>query len=280
MFDLQPSPGPRALYEGRDLSVRLNDFRTPTVVVTFTHRDPGPGGFLETELCALGVSNLVFLGHANHWWQTPQMAEAVAAVRASGALNGRRTILHGQSMGAYGALAWSAALDADEVIAVCPQFSPDPRVAAFDPRWLEERNALDCAADDLAGGLSRTARVAVIHDPSQEHDARHVAMIAAVRPVDRIIAPFCSHGVLTLTHAPKHVAGFLEVMLAGYDPRALRGHVRRARRSSSRYLYKVCRHLLERGRPREQVRHVARLGAGVGGKEHPKFLEIIRQVDG
>ena len=88
----------------------------------------------------------------------------------------------GFSMGGYGALRLSAALNMAQVVAISPQVSIAPRMVPFDRRYREEGRGFDPVLGDLATHARRDLQGVVIFDPFRPLDRRHADMIGAILP--------------------------------------------------------------------------------------------------
>lgn len=172
----------RVLFDGKDLLLRANlhDDRS-NLVVTFSPRSlagysPGPG-FAEVPLNKQAVNNLVFIAKWNHWWQTAEMAEALAIARDFLAPLGlQRLSAYGSSMGGYGALMCAGELGCTHVLALGPQYSIDPAKVPFEKRWRREARLLRFERDDMDAALQSPARKFVVYD-RQSADGPQMALM-------------------------------------------------------------------------------------------------------
>lgn len=154
-------------------------------------------GFAEEFVEKQGYSGLYFIQKANHWWQTPEVFEAIAAIKATGLLRAHpKKIGYGSSMGGYGAILFSAHLDLDQVIALSPQYSIQRSKVAFDPRWKRESEEINFICDDLSIAVKH-GDVHVFYDPFHQ-DSKHVKLISKEVPCKLYRVPFAGHPVVRL----------------------------------------------------------------------------------
>ena len=120
------APIRRSIYHSKNYSIETMEFgSTDAVVVSFAERThptrlSGEKVFLKYRL------NTVFVtSRGAHWYQYKDSPAAGRAVREYCTKYGR-VITYGESMGAYGALAFSRLIEPNLVLAYSPQFSLDP----------------------------------------------------------------------------------------------------------------------------------------------------------
>ncbi|GLK54601.1 hypothetical protein JOD31_001768 [Methylopila capsulata] len=199
------------LYEDDDVAV-LHDVGSESgiVVVSFTPLLSKPfkrlEGFGQRAIARMGFDGLYFVAKRNHWWQVEGMAAALNAARA--ARRGySRAITYGTSMGAYGALAFSRALDADGVFAMSPQLSIDAEEVPFEKRWRSHAGRLTFERSQLNEGVIKTGEIDIVYDPMND-DGQHAALVRA--PARHIRIPLVGHGT------PDYLSriGLLKPMLA------------------------------------------------------------------
>ena len=179
------------LFRSGDLLVRrvpgAGDGDRTCAVVTFDSftdwRTLDRPGFGQGVLHDAGIDAVHVVSRDNHWFQYPEVPEAMARVRA--AMQGYgRVVAYGSSMGAYAALRLAGLVGADTVLALSPQFSISRRVAPWEHRW---RYNTDAFRDVWEGALPfpQPARAYVVYDPL-DLDRRHVERYAAAMPVVRV----------------------------------------------------------------------------------------------
>ncbi|MFD1702088.1 hypothetical protein ACFSCV_03635 [Methylopila henanensis] len=214
------------------------------VVITFTPHADGPRqpGYADKLLDKHGVSAIHFIHRDTHWWQTPEMAAAIAAV---GALDLPRrfasVVTYGSSMGGHGALLFAKALKADRTLAISPQFAVGGRNAGWKKQWKVSPELY--RYEDVR---SETARTTILFDPRYPFDRAHAEAFMAVAPVETVHVPFAAHDVSAALAEMGLLSGFVLDFVAGRDdPDALR-HAIRARRRDSLVCLNGLLHQLER----------------------------------
>lgn len=160
-----------------------------------------------------------------------------------------RVVFHGAGMSGYAAAAYSVVAPGAHVIAIQPQATLDPRVAGWDPRFIEMRRT---SFTDRYGYAPRmidaAASVHILFDPEQNLDFMHAALF--VRPNARLLQ--CRN--LGRRIAPAlHRMGILRPLIeAACDDRldeALFWRLYRARRGYLPYLESLAQKLRHEGRP-------------------------------
>ncbi len=167
-------------------------------VVTFDHYRPltdfNRRAFGEAFFKKRGISALYVMCAGNHWYQYPDMPEAIAAARGALVRSGANRILtYGTSMGAYAALRHADALGASAVLALSPQYSNDPARVPWELRWQRDWDGIEWQPHS-AQPLSFHGVPAVIYD-SENADRRHAELIAEETPCDLIDLPYAGHPV-------------------------------------------------------------------------------------
>ncbi|MBJ7485255.1 hypothetical protein [Brevundimonas sp.] len=135
-------------------------------VVTFDNYGLGPGferdGFGEPFLKAYGISAIHVLGRGNDWYQYPEIADALAAVR-QGVAGAQRVMTYGSSMGGYAAVRFADAVGATSVLAFSPQYSLDPAKAGHDRRWQQDAHRIQWL-EAVDGPIRSAIKPVVIYD--------------------------------------------------------------------------------------------------------------------
>jgi hypothetical protein len=189
---------PETLFDG-DL-LRASCFRpvqpNGAMIVTFRHRVPDAGDFYSPKprqrFVDAGWTHLHIQSRVNDWFVNADTARLCAALVPFG-----RNFTHragiGFSMGGYGVLRFSGALDLHDVIAISPQVSIAPSVVPFDPRFRDDAGAYDEALGDLALHAKPNLRGMVIFDPFRPLDRLNANMIGHVLP-DLSLCRYCFGG--------------------------------------------------------------------------------------
>lgn len=153
-------------FEGKDISAFSRFYGRSRLVITFSQYSARPpaaifaGGFLQKNR----ISHIGIQARANHWWHSAEVAQALR-MQADEIRRHDHLVTYGASMGAHGALAYSAMLDADTVIAVAPQFSIFRDEMPGETRWQAEAGRIRRIPRDMTTMVSRRAAKFLIYDP-------------------------------------------------------------------------------------------------------------------
>jgi len=183
------------LYRSENLLVRsVATEDSSRWVITFDNYAIGHGfdrpGFGQAWLENQGISAIHVMGRREDWYQYPEMAQAMDAVRRAVA-GAERVMTYGSSMGGYAAIRFADAVGANAVLALSPQYSIDPTKAPFDPRWLQDSHRI-VWLPEIDGPIRCHATPVVVYDP-KSIDAAHVDLIAADVEITRIGLPYTGH---------------------------------------------------------------------------------------
>lgn len=185
------------LFCDNDLTVRRRPGGGgPCCVVTFdSFSDVGQldrPGYGEAFLHRSGIDAIHVVGRGNDWYQYPQMAAAMTAVRDVAA-GYSRVVTYGSSMGGYAAIRLAGLAGAQAVFALSPQFSINPRVVSWERRWPDSsRRFRDVWESALP--WPKPAEAYVAYDP-RTPDRRHMALLRARFEYEAIELPFTGHPV-------------------------------------------------------------------------------------
>lgn len=213
-------------------------------VVTFDNYGIGHGfdrpGFGQEWLRATGISAIHVLGKAEDWYQYEDIDAALAAVRAAVSGAGR-VITYGSSMGGYAAIRFADAVGAHAAVALSPQYTLDPAVAAHDWRWSQDAHRIAWIAA-LNGPLSCRAQIFAVYDP-KGMDGWHGGRISEETGAVLIGLPYTAHPVSTFLSEIGMLSELVTRVLAGdLDSRAFRREARIRRRLSGVYLGELASH--------------------------------------
>lgn len=210
-------------------------------VVTFDNYGIGHGfdraGFGEDFLRNSGVSAIHVLGRGDDWYQYPEMAEVMAAVRAA-TVGADRVMTYGSSMGGYAAIRFADAAGAHAVLAISPQYSIDPYKVPFETRWLQEACRI-AWLPEIDGPIRCACTPVVVFDPTGE-DRRHVEMIAAETAVEPLDLLHSGHPSATYLSELGLLGPLVLKMLSGtLDLADFRAEARSRRRQCPAYLSRL-----------------------------------------
>jgi hypothetical protein len=232
------------LFRSADLLVRASMIDgCDRCVVTFDNHGLNPDmdgpGFGEQFLASRGVSAVAVRGRGNHWYQYPDMAAALATVRARLAGQGR-VMTYGSSMGGYAALRFADAVGADACLALSPQYTVNPAVAPFEERWEQDATTI-AWREEIDAVLRCGCTPVIVYDPAGP-DRRHADLIAAAATVRRIALPHAGHPAATYLAAIGLLEPLVMATLDGsLDADAFRAEARRRRRGNQVYLAELAR---------------------------------------
>ena len=206
-------------------------------VVTFDNYGIGHGfdrsGFGQEFLRQAGVSAIHVMGAREDWYQYPEMAAAMAAVRAATA-GAERIMTYGSSMGGYAAIRFADAAGANVVLALSPQYSIDPQKMPSETRWLQDSQRI-AWRPEIDGRIICGVRPVVVFDPLEDGD--QVARIQDDIDIWPIRLPYVSHPASTYLAETGLLKVLVLQMLSGeFDTVAFEGEARRRRGTSGFYL--------------------------------------------
>ena len=188
---------PQELFRCPDLLVRkVAPFGGACCVVTFDsftdHRTLDRPGFGETFFRINGIDAVHVIPRENAWYHYPEMADAMAAVKA--ATRGYdRVLTYGSSMGAYAAIRFAGLAGANAVLALSPQFSIAPATVPWEVRWTEHGRRFD-PRWERSLALPKIPEAWVLFDPTDK-DIRHIAALARGLAFQAIRMPHAGHPV-------------------------------------------------------------------------------------
>ncbi|PWR21265.1 hypothetical protein DKG74_14820 [Zavarzinia aquatilis] len=227
-----------------------------TLVITFNTRILDGGipqkGWGETRLATLGYDIFALIDLKGLWYPERDMAtmrDFIAPLLS----RYKEVVTYGFSMGAYGALKYSAALGATRAYAFSPQYSIRPEaVARFDARRPREfyqadlHDRMDITAADLC------PHAYVVYDPFFALDREHVRLIARAGPIDEIYACFTGHFSIRSVTETGGAGDLLASLRAGHGetPQVLRHRIRAGRVRSPTYMFEAASLLAARGAAR------------------------------
>ncbi len=279
---------PKIFFEGRDILVHASLRPSKVLAITFSSRGEKASrgghrkeGFGERLLASHGISYVCFINKGNHWWQTEEILFAIEKLRKEIAGYAfKRIMTYGASMGAYGALAFSADLRATDVLAFSPQYSIAGTELPLQAQWREDMRGTPILYEPLGERLSRTARITVGFDSLIALDLAHVRALESVRKVDRLVVPLSGHSTaLFLGELGLLKSSVLALINDGQHPR--RDAVRSHRRQSIRYWFALAGRLRAKGRvafAASAVREGAQLLLGQEDGDAEELYERIAQA--
>jgi hypothetical protein len=216
------------------------------VVVTFSHWHEQPtlsaSGWQQELISNLKIDSIHVVCGDNRWFLYPEMSEATRML-ASLCRKYREVVTWGASMGGYQAIKAAKELGARRVIAMCPQYSIDPKKAPFDKRWVVEASRISSFESDVIEEAGDCAYY-ILFDPFDPTDAQHVAALRGVlSKIEPIHLRFAGHDVGYVLGEAGVFAELSEALLRGqFDSvRFYRAYHERRSRSPT-YLLRLAGH--------------------------------------
>lgn len=240
------------IFDGKDVRIlhSLVSGSKDTLIITFTplvHKDfDPPVGFGQAFFAKRGYDCLCFISERPHWWQVSEIFDALShAVKISSQY--KQVVCYGSSMGAYGALMFSGALSATEIIAAAPQFSIDPAKVEFERRWVHHATKLKFIYDDMNASISHNAKKFIIYD-FNSIDRKHVDLIHTTNVV-RVGLPLVGHAPLaSLAHLDLLKGTILDIIDGTFVAKDLLIDIRDRRRQNPDYWSELAQALYSKRR--------------------------------
>jgi hypothetical protein len=168
------------------------------VVVTFPHamKDHGfdEAGFGQKFFAKHDIPAVHIQSNISDWYQNDEIFEVTKAIRDY-LHDAIQVVAYGASMGAYGALLTSKALEADKVIAIAPQFSIDRAAVPWETRWKRAAKRIGLFKHDINDLVINDTLKCVFYDPLST-DKRQVEMFNVDESWRLVTFPLASHQVL------------------------------------------------------------------------------------
>ena len=141
-----------------------------------------------------GCSVMGVMARRGIWFRDPALISYLASLSKGGFFKQfERVLFTGNSMGGFGALAFSRLAPGADVLAFSPQTSLDKALVPWETRFEKSWSAdWTLPHSDAAEGLESAGAVTVIYDPVFELDKRHVDRITAPN-VTKLTAWYASH---------------------------------------------------------------------------------------
>jgi pimeloyl-ACP methyl ester carboxylesterase len=220
------------------VSAISQDLGGDTVVVTFNEMGfvrNGTQFWGDEFLLKLGVSAIGIVTPRPNWYPPRDMEQIIPAVLSQ--IAGRRVITYGHSQGGFGAMKFSARLNADIALCFCPQWTIDPKdVGSFDTRTTLYFDA------KLGNGVRMLPSDVCKHsfmffDPREPADARHAAILAKFDGVRPVLVPFAMHDTIRVLTEGRGASAMINLCRTATPPtvRDFRRIIRQSRKGSKTY---------------------------------------------
>lgn len=195
------------VYQSEQTRIICYDAHCDDLVVSFDILRRDRNGFPEKKPSAFfSQSNVAFLtihSAQNDWFLNSDLAHVRQSLSAFTASFKRITAI-GFSMGGYGALLFSRALRANQVVLVSPQSSIFPARAPFENRYLQEAAKIDPKYDTMADNPRKGMRGVLLFDPMDSIDNAHAEIITGIYPnIQKAPLPFGGHPALQVISQAK-----------------------------------------------------------------------------
>jgi hypothetical protein len=175
----------RLVFDGEWSRAYILERSATDLVFTFNHFEPTRTGFDKPNFSVfyerLGVSQVIVLTKKNDWFlntDLPELLKSCAAVASSFT----NVACYGFSMGGYAAMIFSAAVRANRVALISPQFTIDRAKAPFEDRWRGASATIDFSLESFDDRIAQDAAGFVVFDPNHDQDSRHARMILEKAP--------------------------------------------------------------------------------------------------
>lgn len=206
------------------------------VSMPFATKDTGftEPGFGQSYFAKNAINTTYIRANDSNWFQDDEIFDLARRIRAR-LPKGTKPVIYGASMGAYGALLLSRALDARKVIAVAPQYSIDRAQVPSEVRWKRAARKIGPFRHRLEDHTNPDARTIVLFDP-MSLDRNQVAKLPRDDGWEMVRLPFTSHQVLQSLLEIRALPVLLgDVFGSGPDVATLKSMRRAKRRSSKIY---------------------------------------------
>lgn len=231
------------------ISAISQDIGGDTVVVTFNEMGfvrNGDHFWGDEFLLKLGVSAIGIVTPRPNWYPPRDMEQIIPAVRAS--IAGRRVVTYGHSQGGFGAMKFSARLNADIALCFCPQWTIDPKdCGSFDTRTTLYFDAnLGNGVHILPSDVCKQSFL--FYDPREPADARHAAILSQFNGVHPVRVPFSMHDTIRVLTEGRGAPTLINLCRNATTPtiRDFRQIIRQSRKRSKTYDDHMIRSLILR----------------------------------
>ncbi len=221
----------------------------PKAICTFTSHKKPEGhftkGYGETLFQGMDITSVFFISSHNHWWQCPEMQDALSAARSFLSQNDVSEVLtHGASMGGFAAIQFAEDLGAQRVLAIAPQ--ADIWDLEADTRWRQEAQAFPRIFPPKLINREKTD-VTVLLDLFDEKDALQASHLGDVNMVP---VRHCGHRIVPYL---QEIGALKPIVLSFVNPKSahdipdlIRSHTLKRRRFSSTYMSHLLTNLIRR----------------------------------
>lgn len=127
------------------------------------------------------ASHLGIMAHRGDWYRETNLIARMQTLADDGFFaNYERVLFAGSSMGAFGALSFSALVPGAHVLAFNPQSTLDPKLVPWESRYAKgQKQDWSLPFSDPACHLENATQVSVFFDPYFEPDKRHFERLSS-----------------------------------------------------------------------------------------------------
>jgi hypothetical protein len=207
------------IHSGEGFDVFRHDGASPYLLVTFNEvgrLGDGVWYWGQPIVEAHNISTIGIASRLRDWFRNPGIDRFLAEHPDLFRNFPGDVVAVGYSMGAYGAIKYSRAINASTVVAICPQYTMDAAGMGdtraphkfFDP--VLHRN-MEPRPEEMSG------RIYVLHDPHYNNDLVHVRALAATghQSVIPVAVPFADHEVQLLFTEGRALVELIEACRSG-----------------------------------------------------------------
>jgi hypothetical protein len=233
-------------------------------------------GFGEPFLNGHGIDAIHVISRDNDWYQYPETAEAMAVIHAATRGYGR-VVTYGSSMGGYAAIRLAGLVGAQAVLALSPQYSIDPAVVPWEPRWRPSGERFkDVWESTLA--FPALDEAYVVYDPTN-WDKKHIVLLQTGFAFHPIAIPRGGHPVTGfLAEIGLLQQAILTLSRGAFDAAEFEREAWARRRQSPQYLVTLAQSSAGGRRVRRQglLREALRIAPGNANVACQLGLELAR----
>ena len=204
---------------------------------TFPEGFEGPG-FGERFFVKRGIPYVSVRFRKVFWYQEAGFFDAMHAIRSWLGPN-VKVSTYGTSMGGYGAVLATRALKATRCVAMCPQFSIDPKVVPFERRFIENSNEIGSFRYDVSANMDADTHYILLFDPSHPNDRRQARLFPKQKYWSYVPTVGFGHAVLPTLVDLKLTDNLAKLVTGEISAGVMRSDIRKVRDNSFQYLRRM-----------------------------------------
>ena len=234
------------------------------LVVSFEHGHNGMKGDFAPATCPryaerMGIDALLVQAAWRDWYISDRSA-ALTKTLDRATRDHDEVICTGFSMGAYGALLYSATCHARRLMLISPQYSIDPELAPFDAKRHKKFAAIGLPMPRPETRGNTAASGLLLYDPAIGADRAHMELITRAFPhLAALALPYGGHPATGVIAATGGIGRLAEMVVGDrIDRQAIRQIHRQHRRQTDSYRLNLASAALAR-HPRHALPELLRL---------------------